>query len=133
MTAAHRGDARSVSPVAWAWWLVTGAAIGIGTIGLLSIGAPILLLGVILAIVGARSSRLNGRANSMLISGLSVAPLALAWLNRRGPGTVCSAGGDDCSDKYSPWPFAVVAVVLLATGLRLALRAPKSGPSTAVR
>ena len=35
------------------YWLLTGALIGFGMIGILSIGAPVLLLGVILLVIGA--------------------------------------------------------------------------------
>jgi hypothetical protein len=90
-----------------------------------TIGLPILLLGVVLAILGARTPRLNGRASAMLICGLAAAPLLLAWLNRRGPGVVCSTDGTQrCAARStahgrSRW----CAVVLVATGLFVALRA----------
>jgi hypothetical protein len=40
-------------PLRFVYWLLTGALIGFGCIAILSIGAPFLLLGVILVVIGA--------------------------------------------------------------------------------
>ena len=50
--------------------------------------------------------------------------LYVAWLNRDGPGTVCTSTATEtsCGDEWSPWPFVVVAVVLAGAGLVAFLR-----------
>jgi len=40
-------------PVAWLWWAVTGAAIGLGSVGLLTVGVLFLGLGLATAVAGA--------------------------------------------------------------------------------
>jgi hypothetical protein len=56
-----------------------------------------------------------------LISGAAAPLLYVAWLNRGGPGEVCT--GDSraisCTDEWSPWPFLAVAVVLVVAGVVL--------------
>ena len=49
-------------------------------------------------------------------------PLALAWLNRQGPGTVCAegvTGASACVVQSNPWPYVLVGVVLVAVGVVL--------------
>ena len=56
-----------------------------------------------------------GRFMTGVLSGLGVPLLALAFLNRRGPGTVCDAGG--CQHHASPWPWLVAGVLFLLLGV----------------
>jgi hypothetical protein len=45
--------------------------------------------------------------------------LYVAWLNRDGPGQVCTSTATDtsCADEWSPWPFVALAVVLAGAGV----------------
>ena len=124
----HPGAPR-VWPVAWAWWALAGAAFSVGVIALLSIGVVFLGVAVAMAIVGASWSRLRNRSAYLALVGAAAAPLLLAWLNRDGPGRVCHVDGTTtaCGEQWSPWPFLVVAVLLVAAGTALARRAP-AGP-----
>ena len=111
-------------PLAWIWWIVVGAAIGFGIVGLLTVGVPFLALGLVMAVAGAVMPRTRNRLAFMAVAGASAAPLTLAWLNRSGPGTLCETNGDEttCIEQWSPWPFVAVAIVLVATGVVLATR-----------
>jgi hypothetical protein len=53
-----------------------------------------------------------------LISGLSLPLFYVAFLNRSGPGTVCSstATSRSCVDEWSPWPWLAIGIVLLVSG-----------------
>lgn len=59
-----------------------------------------------------------------LISGLGVPLLYVAYLNRAGPGTICTTvtGGQECDDEWSPWPWLAVGVILLALGAAVFVR-----------
>lgn len=60
------------------YWLLTGALIGFGFIAILSIGAPFVLLGVILAVIGAIRFREKGIWAALV--GFGVLPAAiLVW------------------------------------------------------
>ncbi|WP_228387484.1 MULTISPECIES: metallophosphoesterase family protein [unclassified Nocardioides] len=117
-TAARVQNARRRPPVwAYAWWAATGALLGFGVAGLLTIGIFLLPVAIALAVVGALWKPLSTHSVVALGGGLSAAPLYLAWINRSGPGAVCEAladGATSCADRWSPWPFVAVAVILLA-------------------
>jgi hypothetical protein len=108
---------------AYAWWAVAGALIGIGVVGLLTVGIVFLAAGVLVALVGfLRPGLRRGAAGA--VGGLAVAPLYLAWLNRKGPGRVCSTAGSEvsCVEAWSPWPFVAVAAALIVGSVVLARR-----------
>lgn len=109
---------------AYAWWAVTGAFVGIGVVSLLTVGPFLLPIAALLGVTGILWSPLRNQSTITLVAGLAVAPMLLAWINREGPGTVCTAtrNGTTCSDRWSPWPFVFVAVVLLAVSAILAVR-----------
>lgn len=109
---------------AWGWWALVGALLGYGVAALLTIGVFLLLAAAVLVVVGLRVPALRGRAALGVVGGLAGAPLLLAWLNRDGPGTVCrtTPTSQTCGEQWSPWPFVVVALVLLVTCVALARR-----------
>jgi hypothetical protein len=89
----------------------------LGFISILSIGIFILPCAVVGTILMAR--RGGGPGAVGLLSGLSLPLFYVAWLNRGGPGMVCttlSGGGTNCTDEYNPWIWFVIGVVLLVTG-----------------
>jgi hypothetical protein len=107
------------------WWVVVGAAAGIGVVAILTIGVPLLLLAAAMAIGGALMRWTRTRAAFLVLAGASFAPLLIAWLNRDGPGTVCTAlpgNGVECIDEWSPWPFVAAALVLVCAGILASLR-----------
>jgi hypothetical protein len=124
VTADDQAPGRFGAYVASAWWTAVGACVSIGIVGLLTIGVYFLAGAVVLALVGLRVSSVRRGSVPMVIAGLAAAPLLLAWLNRQGPGTVCHSDGSvtACSERWSPWPFAMVALVLVVAGAVLARR-----------
>lgn len=60
------------------YWLITGALIGFGIIGILSIGFPFIILGIVLLVVGL--IRMRGKEGWAALVGLgSVPALILVW------------------------------------------------------
>jgi hypothetical protein len=110
-----RSDGDSVR--AFVGWAVIGAALALSFLTLLTIG-PFLLLGA-LVVTGLMLWRVDfGWAMAGMISGAGLPVLYVAWLNRHGPGEVCtrSATETTCSDQWTPWPFVAGGVLLLAVG-----------------
>jgi hypothetical protein len=101
---------------AYAWWVVTGALLGLGFASILTIGLLLLLVGFVLAVVGVLLGPLRNHSAAVVPGGLGVAALYLAWLNRGGPGRVCETTDTSrsCVEEWSPWPFLVVALLLIA-------------------
>ena len=102
---------------AWPWfptlaWASVGALGAFGIAGLASIGVFLLAGAALVAGVALATPALRPPSVPGLLVGLSTAPLYIAWLNRDGPGLVCTTTADSisCSDRWSPWPFVVVGV-----------------------
>ena len=103
---------------AWAWWLLVGALVGVGVVSILTIGIFVLALAGLLAAVGVSVPSLRNESALAATGGLAAPALYLAWINRSGPGDVCS--GDTCTEQYSPWPFVAFAVVFVVLPFVLA-------------
>jgi hypothetical protein len=104
-------------------WCLVGAAWGLSILSLLTIGPFVLLFTLML--VGVMLWRVDfGWGMAGIISGASLPVLYVAWINRGGPGEVCSHfdGGESCTDEWSPWPFLVLAVILLVVGVVVFVR-----------
>jgi hypothetical protein len=105
-------------------WLAIGALYAIGIAGALTIGVFVLPVAIIATIVLARNLRsLPGLPG--VFAGFSPVLIYIALLNRDGPGNVCSRnarGGGSCTQEWSPWPFLLVAAVLVAVSVFLARR-----------
>jgi amino acid transporter len=105
----------------WGWfaaWLVLGATYALALVGVLTIGvfvAPIAVVGTV--VVARRRDSLQGLPG--LLSGVALPLFYVAYLNRDGPGSICSAsrGGQSCVDEWSPWPWFGIAVALALLGL----------------
>ncbi|MFJ3639600.1 hypothetical protein ACIPRD_07600 [Streptomyces sp. NPDC090108] len=108
---------RSVRPWFFAWFTV-GALASLGVLSLLSVG--LYLLPAALAAAALLALRPRSHAGLPgLVSGLGIPLLYVAFLNRGGPGTVCttSAAGQSCVDEYDPWVWLAAGVVLLLAGI----------------
>lgn len=99
----------------WAW-----AAVGV----VFALGLDVVFLlpfaGLLAVIVGFhRGSR---RHLEGFMTGAGLPFLYVAYLNRQGPGTVCStdgAGGTSCEDYLNPWPWLAIGVALVVGGIVL--------------
>ena len=103
---------------------------GLATIGLFLLAGAALVAAVALAVPRCGRRRVPG-----FLVGLSTAPLYIAWLNRGGPGLVCTTTADSmsCSDQWSPWPFVALGVLFAGAGLALLRREPPAALTSSPR
>ena len=95
----------------------------------LSIGPFLFVTVVVALVVLMRRSGGVGEGVNGFVSGVGVLLLTIAYLNRHGPGDYCetSATEQRCTSEWSPWPWLIVGVLLVAGGVLFfcwALRAP---------
>lgn len=98
-------------------WMLTGAGFALGILGALSIGPYVLVITVTATtVLATRTGSKVGLPG--LVSGLGPPLFYVAFLNRSGPGTVCTSTGtgQSCVDEWSPWPWLAIAIVLLVSG-----------------
>jgi hypothetical protein len=112
-----------------ALWALTGATYGFAVGSLPSIGLFLLAPAALLTIALARTPR-TSRAWPAAIAGLAVPLLYIAYLNRSGPGTVCTttATSQSCMEEYAPAFFLVAAGVVLVVSVLLFARAQRGQP-----
>lgn len=99
----------------FACWFLVGAAAGFGVIGLLSIG-PLVLAAAAVGAVALSIRQAPRRGLPGVVAGPGLPLLYVAYLNRGGPGTVCTTTLTEqtCTDEWSPWPWVITAVLLVA-------------------
>ncbi len=112
---------RTLCGLPWAWftaWMLVGAGYALSFIGIASVGLFLIPLPVLATVLLARRRQASGGLPG-LISGLAVPVLYVAYLNRAGPGTICTAvaGGQECDGEWSPWPWLAVGVILFVLGV----------------
>jgi hypothetical protein len=111
-------DGESKRPPTWAQfglWVLCGVSLGATLAGAFTFGPAALVFAAIFA--GAALLRKGANISAVgAIAGLGAWGFVLAWLNRHGPGDVCShtATESTCVQQWAPWPFAVGAVLLIA-------------------
>jgi hypothetical protein len=99
-------------------WMLIGAAGALGVLTPFTIGSW-LLVAVAVASIALALTVGGGPELTGLVAGAGVVPLYVAWLNRSGPGTICTPldGGESCVDEWSPWPWLVVGLGLVVAGV----------------
>lgn len=113
-------------------WLLVGAGYALGVIGIASIGLLVLPVAVAATVVLARRSCARSGLGGLVV-GLGLPPLYIAYLNRSGPGNICTSisGGYSCDQELNRWPWVVAGVVLIGAGLfaflTRAARIPRGG------
>ncbi|MER5913854.1 hypothetical protein ABT124_26075 [Streptomyces sp. NPDC001982] len=109
----------------WPWfcaWFLVGALASLGLLTVLTVGVFLLPATLVAAVFLA--TRRGSRAGlAGLVSGLGMPLLYVAFLNRGGPGSVCTttASGQSCVDEYSPWGWLGAGAVFLLAGIVLGL------------
>ena len=99
-------------------WLMIGAAYAVSFLAILTVGPFIVPVSLVMTVLLWRKRRAD-RELLGLVSGLALPLLYVGYLNRDGPGTVCTTGRDgsqSCIDEWSPWPWLAVGVLLLLAG-----------------
>jgi uncharacterized membrane protein len=110
-------------------WLAVGAGACLALLTALTIGPLVLVAVVVATVLLVRRPGSVDAAMTGLMCGVGALLLCVAFLNRHGPGDYCetSATEQTCSTQWSPWPWLVVGVLLVAGGVllfRRAVRAP---------
>ncbi len=108
-------------------WFATGALLELSFLGALTIGIFVLPIAIGLTVLLAkRRGSTDGIAG--LISGLALPLLYVAYLNRDGPGDICttsSGGGQTCTQELSPWPWLLLGVALVVLGAVVFIRSAR--------
>ena len=101
-----------------AGWAAVGAGAITAVLTILTIGLFVLLATAALAAVLARYA---GRrfVGSGLLAGAGLMPLYIGYLNRGGPGMVCTTTrtGGSCVQEWSPWPWVGAGLCLVGAGV----------------
>ena len=99
-------------------WVAVGAGLSFGVLSILSIGVFVLAVTIVATFfLGRRFDAGAGVAG--LVSGFGLPLLYVAFLNRSGPGMICTttSTGTSCSDQWSPWPWLLIGSALVVVGL----------------
>jgi hypothetical protein len=101
-----------------AGWAAVGAGAISGALTVLTIGVFVLLATAGLAVTLARYAG-GHLAGPGLLTGAGLMPLYVGYLNRGGPGTVCTTtpGGSSCVQRWSPWPWVAAGLCLVGAGV----------------
>jgi hypothetical protein len=96
-------------------WALLGAA---ASLGLLTLGSLVVLPVLIGGGLLLRRPALRRSAFGVL-SGAGAVSLYVAFVQRRGPGTVCwhTATASGCDQYLNPWPWLVAGTALLLSGV----------------
>lgn len=109
---------RTAGDLRWlavAGWVVVGVLWALTIAGMMTIGVFVLPV----AVIGTVLMRLRPAARegwTGVLAGPGVIACYIGYLNRGGPGTVCSTtpgGGSTCTDAMNPWPFLAVGLIFL--------------------
>lgn len=111
-----------------AGWAAVGAGAVTAALAILTIGLFVLLATAGLAVVLARYG--GGRfAGPGLLAGAGLLPLYVGYLNRGGPGMVCTTTptGGSCVQAWSPWPWVAAGLLLVGAGIAIGVLRRRSG------
>jgi hypothetical protein len=118
---------RSRDTLQLAGWAAVGAGVVTAVLTVLTIGLFVLLAtaGLAALLAGRGDRRL---ALPALLAGAGLMPLYVAYLNRAGPGMVCTTtpAGGSCGQEWSPWPWAAAGACLVGLGIALGVRVHRS-------
>jgi hypothetical protein len=98
----------SEQPTWWqfAAWALCGASSALILAGAFTVGPLGIVPAAAFAVLAVRIGGANVSAVGALV-GIGAWCFVLAWLNRHGPGDVCSTRSDGtfCQGEWDPWPF----------------------------
>jgi len=96
-------------------WALVGGLFGFASISFIVIAFIPAIVILILAITRKNLVPSGWGA----LAGLGVVPLLVAYIQRKGPGTVCWQSGtaSGCDDYLNPWPWLIAGVVMVAIGV----------------
>jgi hypothetical protein len=112
----------------WGGFFVCAFLGAVAAFGLLTLGSLALLPAALAVwLVTARSTL--RRSAFGLVAGVGVVGLYVAYVQRRGPGTVCwrTATASGCDQYLNPWPWLASGVALVLVGFIIHVRRLRSG------
>ena len=106
----------------FAAWAAVGAGALTGVLTVLTIGIFVLVATAGLAALLARRADVR-LAVPGILAGAGLLLLYVGYLNRGGPGMVCTTTGaaQSCTQEMNPWPWMAVGVCVAAAGAGLYL------------
>lgn len=109
-------------------WALVGSGGLIGLVSFITPAAALAGIAILLAVWFAVRRPAFGASAFGAISGVGMAALLVAFLQRRGPGTVCwqTTTASGCDDYLNPWPWLLVGLALVVTGVVLQVRRMRS-------
>ena len=116
-------------PLVWPFfaWAAVGAGACVAVLSVPSIGVFVAPPVIAAAVFLLRWPRSRTTAMFGAASGLGLVLLYVAYLNRGGPGDVCSttASGQSCVTEWSPWPWLAAGIALFAFGVAAFVLLPR--------
>jgi len=96
-------------------WVVIGA---VSALGLVVLGAPMIVLIVALVAVVARVPAMR-RSTPGLLTGAGFPLLLIAYAQRDGPGITChsTSSGGSCTEHLNPVPWLIAGILLVVAGV----------------
>ena len=110
--------ARTSGPPTWAGfvlWAMLGAGLVIGFFTL----SILFLVPIVIGIAAFAIRPALARSGAGLVTGVGLVSIYVAYVQRRGPGTVCwqTTTAARCEEFLNPWPWLAVGVVLVCVGV----------------
>jgi hypothetical protein len=111
-------NTRRPDPPTWAAFSVWAGVGAISCFLALVLGTIGLALTVVFVVLAASRPTLRSSAWGVA-TGAGLPLLYVAWVQRKGPGTICwsTASASGCDQYANPWPWLVVGLVLLSAGV----------------
>jgi hypothetical protein len=105
----------------FAAWTAVGAGACLALLTVLTIGLPVLVVVLIAGALLVRRAGTMEHGVTGLMSGAGLLLVFIAYLNRHGPGEYCQTTATErhCASEWSPWPWLVVGLFLVAGGALL--------------
>lgn len=101
-------------------WFLVGAGYAVGVLGISTIGVLVLVPTVVATILLARRPASRSGLPAV-VGGLPLPLLYVAYLNRGGPGNVCTStfSSHSCTQESNPWLWLAAALILLAAAVAI--------------
>jgi hypothetical protein len=96
-------------------WALLGAGLVIGFFTLSILFLVPIVIGVAVFAIRPRLAK----SGFGLVAGVGLVSMYVAYVQRRGPGTVCwqKATESGCDEYLNPWPWLVIGLVLVCVGV----------------
>jgi len=125
------GEIRAQPVPRWRWflvWALLGLAAAFGLVSFITVAAAAGGIAILVAVWVAVRRPAFGASAFGAISGIGVLALVVAFIQRRGPGTVCwhTATASGCDDYMNPWPWLLIGLALVVIGVVLQVRRMRS-------